>query len=1673
MTSVNSQSSKALLKELLSSKKKASRSINENTPPLIESSSSGTNIPASSTQKQFFFHQQKEPNSTANNLPLLFEISGEIDYKKLQYSIENCVLAHRILRTGFQLIEDKVVQVIAEFPFVSIEKISCEQKPTYEILESYNTPFQVDNPPLFKVVFFENTKGSSYLFLTFHHLIADGLSFPNLIKHITATYTGHTIETANLQFEHFAIWEQCNKGHSYFIKQRKFWAEQQQKFSPIDFSQKHINSDSSSSNSKTHIFRLSNKLVQSLQEYAKKNTLSLYHICFAAYFILLQRLSNQIELTIGTAWSRRKNPALKSMIGPLLNTLAINLSFDISDTFQSVVERCKKAILLAQENGDYPFWDDLIDQGNEIYNTFFDFHYATINEIQLKDVRFVKQEIRNLDSKFPISLECYHNAEELKFEFEYSDQFFDKDFVVKISHQYCKILESFAEQSSITVFTQDLFTETDKKLLYERNYLANHKMIGIEDTFRPSFEKVVSKYSQHIALQDKYSFLTYKKLDEMVNRIAQHLLQLGLGSESRILLFMDRHKEFVIGALACFNLGMPYTPIDPSSIPTRLQSIIDELDPQLVLYHPLSIERLKNLDVSCKQLDIVQMLEAPIARNFAYPCIYPESLAYIIFTSGSTGKPKGVMVQHKGMLNHARAKIVELGLSNRDITAQTSIQTFDVSVWQIICPLLTGGVVSLFRGEEAWSPELLIPVLHQQQVTIFETVPSHMRVLLQYLESVDQQTFFRHLRILILNGEALPYNMCKQWISSYSDIPIVNAYGPTECSDDVTHQWVDDTNIDATLAYAPIGKILPGLAGFVLGHFQEQKPTGILGSLYIAGEGLARGYLDQPGLTASVFLPLPNHIPGKNPGERFYYTGDLVKQLDNGVYYYFGRNDHQVKINGQRIETGEIEKTILTIKGVRDCAIIPQKVSGRSVTLVAYLVLDKNISTLSTDIVKKEAQKLLPVNMVPRYWMSLDQIPITTNGKRNVKELPLPSDDGKTYPKHRAKTPIEQKIASAWEEVLGLDQFGINDDFFEVGGHSLLAAQLAMALSKRLNTSVPLKDIFQFSTIRELAKQYSAKNTEESSAFSEFALIQDKEQRYSPFPVTEVQQAYLLGRQQLYSLGDVSVHIYSEYERGNLDTKKFEESFNQLVQRHEALRIIFPDITTQTILASVPYYKFEIFSYDNEQEATPKLEELRATLSHEVFSADQWPLFKIKIVKFSNTYRIFLSFDALLMDGWSVDILFQEWITLYEKNTSLPPLQLSYRDYVLSMKAARKSKLYTKSRAFWLEKAQTFPSGPNLPIKVNPTQLREQKFQRVVKRIDSDAWGKIQNRIKKMKISPTAFVAELFSSILSSFGNSNHFALNLTLFDRVPIDPEINNICGDFTSLILLEHDYRENPTTAFDSNLLRTQDALWKSLDNRLFDGISFLRELNKNAKQTRFFPVVLTSILGIEDDQDRDIEKFFGKEIYSISQTPQVWLDFKAYEISGQLVVEWDYVKDLFENGFIEHMHGEFCSKIFELSNTADWSKLNTSLLSSSEKKARIDYNQTRASYPTCSLFELFEKQAAKTPNSIAAIDTKKQFTYSQLLDLCQLTIKKLLAQKVSPNQLVAVIIDKQVEQIAATLSIVGAGAAYLPIDPSFPGERIKTLLELGEVSCILTTSKIYNQIKYAHQSKKTSLN
>ena len=177
--------------------------------------------------------------------------------------------------------------------------------------------------------------------------------------------------------------------------------------------------------------------------------------------------------------------------------------------------------------------------------------------------------------------------------------------------------------------------------------------------------------------------------------------------------------------------------------------------------------------------------------------------------------------------------------------------------------------------------------------------------------------------------------------------------------------------------------------------------------------------------------------------------------------------------------------------------------------------------------------------MVPRYWMSLDQIPITTNGKRNVKELPLPSDDGKTYPKHRAKTPIEQKIASAWEEVLGLDQFGINDDFFEVGGHSLLAAQLAMALSKRLNTSVPLKDIFQFSTIRELAKQYSAKNTEESSAFSEFALIQDKEQRYSPFPVTEVQQAYLLGRQQLYSLGDVSVHIYSEYERGNLDTKKF------------------------------------------------------------------------------------------------------------------------------------------------------------------------------------------------------------------------------------------------------------------------------------------------------------------------------------------------------------------------------------------------------------------------------------------------------------------------------------------------------------------------------------------------------
>jgi acyl carrier protein len=523
----------------------------------------------------------------------------------------------------------------------------------------------------------------------------------------------------------------------------------------------------------------------------------------------------------------------------------------------------------------------------------------------------------------------------------------------------------------------------------------------------------------------------------------------------------------------------------------------------------------------------------------------------------------------------------------------------------------------------------------------------------------------------------------------------------------------------------------------------------------------------------------------------------------------------------------------------------------------------------------------------------LSHFPLLPNGKIDRKALPRPE-----FTEERCgiapETTTEKSLAKIWCEILKIPHVSKQSHFFQLGGHSLLATQLISRISRQIGVKLPLRALFNSPTLEKLALEIDKAKKNSTSAIQFPEIVTASDQRYEEFPLTDVQHAYWLGRSGVYALGDVSVHVYSEYDCPNLNILKLENAWNKVIERHEALRLVFTQSGTQKILPHVPKYEIETIDLSGlEAEAvTKQLEIIRHRHSHEVFPADRWPLFSLKAAKLkNNAVHLYISFDSLIIDGWSVDIIFEDLVKFYENESAYSkPLTLSFRDYVLHSKSLRDHPSYIADKNYWLDRLKEFPKGPPLPLLKSSKEIKKQKFSRCKSRLSKAFWSDLQSIITKQKLSPTGLLTAIFAEILEFFSNSNHFTINLTLFDRIPLHPEINEIAGDFTSLTLLEVDYREKPRS-FKERAMRVQEQLWQDLDHHLYSGVEFSREIAKTysgSSDNPLFPVVFTSVLGLDNKQNEDILRILGDEVYSITQTPQVWLDFKAYEVNGDLIIE-----------------------------------------------------------------------------------------------------------------------------------------------------------------------------------------
>lgn len=1184
------------------------------------------------------------------------------------------------------------------------------------------------------------------------------------------------------------------------------------------------------------------------------------------------------------------------------------------------------------------------------------------------------------------------------------------------------------------------------------------------------FYQQVDKTPDAIAVEMNGKTLTYRTLDKLSTQFAKYLRDLAEVHDKPITLgytalCINKSLEYVVGLLAILKLKSAYVPIDPEFPAQRICHIVNDCKANFILtnttYSPRihSYFKLNNeQDIPILvELDDLLLIDSYTDERILSP-VSSEDNAYVIYTSGSTGTPKGVVIQHAGVVNLAafEKKVFDLRQGKRVLGFSNIV--FDAAVWEIFGCLLSGATLVLVDKRLLIPGQPLIDIIKDFAITHATLPPSTLNSMPYYP--------FSDLEVLISAGEACTINIQKKW--SRGDFKFFNAYGPTEST--VCASLIE---IPAHSHSENIGMAIDNTNLYVLDEALNPSAPGEIGELYIGGVGLALKYLNQSQKTALHFL---SDVLINGQTQRLYRTGDLVRVQSNGDIIFVGRKDSQVKYRGYRIEMGEIEAVLNADLDIEQAVLTYQDVGDRQEMMVYYKTRQA-VGSDQSNLLRKIISQSLPDYMMPKFFIHVDTFPLNHNGKidrTRLQEL-YSIQDQMTISEENTDLVDEvmQKLKEIYQDILHRSAINVEDDFFDIGGHSLLLIQVIMLIKERLGVDLSVNEFISNPKIVDLHKiiQQKCPPLEIRSEKKESLVFpKDPTNRFEPFPLSDLQQGYYLGRNGYFELSDVSTNVYREFLFKDLDVSRLEAALNTLIQRHDMLRCKIINEVQQQVVQQLPHYVIPVL--DCRALDSVALErhfaKLRQELSIGKLPANTPPLICVKLSQIQEGYVLHITIDALIMDGWSYHLFFSEWSQLYHNlETNLPALACTYRDYVLFEGTQKHVTQYETDKAYWLERVASLPLGPSLPLLKSPKDLVHQAIPSKVTTLNASQWTVLKSKLKEVDLRPTAFLLSLFSEVMAYWSTSEHFTLCLTLFNRLPVDKQINDIIGVFSSLILLEVDYREKMRyLSFLERALHVQNQLFQDMNYRSFTGIEVQRaQRTKHAYAAigTLVPVVFTSFLSAGEHTNHASLFPFSHRHYSSTQTSQIWLDAKAYEEQDHLIIEWDYIADLFPPGMMEDMFSAyeyllryFSENVSLLANPLPGFSQNFITKPSPIQKQYVP-NPENISL----VQDYFDRAATQFPNHLAVISNTETLTYQELLSRSNQLANYLSAIMKNQVQNVGIVMERGAEQVIAILGILKAGATYIPISPEFPPQRITQILSDARITTVLTQKRVYDSI------------
>ncbi|MEU6189635.1 amino acid adenylation domain-containing protein [Nocardia sp. NPDC047038] len=1005
------------------------------------------------------------------------------------------------------------------------------------------------------------------------------------------------------------------------------------------------------------------------------------------------------------------------------------------------------------------------------------------------------------------------------------------------------------------------------------------------------------RFGARTAVIDGAVRLTYHELADRARRVGAALRDFGVCRGEPVAVVVGKGWQLVVAVLGVLESGAAFVPIDPKSPVARRDQLIERATARVVCITRADAGADYAPGVSCVAVDDDAL---PLPRTPAPAAAALDSLAYVIFTSGSTGEPKGVMIDHRGAANTVDSVNRRFGIGPDDRVLAVSPLGFDLAVYDIFGVLSVGGAVVMPEGDRRRDPAHWAELIARERVTLWNSVPALADVLTGYAGPLAPHAL-RTLRVVLLSGDWIALDLPGRIRALAPSAEVVSLGGATEGS--IWSVWYPIGAVDPTWRSIPYGIPMDNQTMHVLDRALRPRPDWVPGDLYIGGTGVALGYWGDPRRTARSFLIDPVS------GERRYRTGDLARYRADGTLEFLGREDNQVKINGFRVELGEIESVLERQPGVGRAAVVALGAPGGSQRLAGFVTAAGDTAPDPADL-RRGLTGLLPAYLVPGALHAVPRLPLTANGKVDRAELIRLAERHSRGRASADSGAATGDLAALWREVLKIDEIGPNDSFFVLGGTSLQAIRLLDLVHQRLGVRVPLVRLLDEPTLSALATVIAEQRLRPADPAETLpALRPDPNGRFEPFPLTDIQQAYWLGRRTTAALGGVATHSYVELEVEDLDPIHLERALRRLVDRHDALRTIVRADGYQQVLAEVPPVRVRHADLRAvpEDTAAARLAEVRASMSHEVRDPARWPLFEVRIHRLDAVRtRFHLGLDLLIADAHSTRVLADELLAFYhDPSLELPQLPCSFRDYVQTVHAARDAPVRRAALRYWRDRLAELPPAPALPRTGDAVVPLEPRFERLSTELDAAPWTALRDWCARTGVTPTAVICAAFARVLAVWSASPRFTLNLTTFNRLPLHPAIDAVVGDFTSTTLLAVD----ASTPVPRMARAVQEQIWRDLEHRTVSGVEVLRMLRRERGPDVLMPVVFTStLLTGPSAREDDVPRWRARPVYAVSQTPQVLLDHQISEEAGRLVCTWDYLSAALPPGLVEAMFAAF---------------------------------------------------------------------------------------------------------------------------------------------------------------------